>query len=176
MRRSNGRCFIPWIDNLQLRNTTLVVGVTLVCTDIPIRHHLEAYVLLSFTHAVSNTSATKLSLLKKVVIVPQHLPPSTMYLPLLKVAPTSPYKCRLKRSSAVLARVIPLASIRLNNIPNIFGAFIVGCSQRRGERKYPSFLRPSLALPFNGMVESLRYAFNSSHTPNTPYSLSERSI
>ena len=45
MRCSNGRCFIPWIDNLQFRNTTLVVGVTLVCPDIPVRHHLEAYVL-----------------------------------------------------------------------------------------------------------------------------------
>ena len=113
MRCSNGRRFIPWIDNLQFRNTTLVVGVTLVCTDIPIRHHLEAYVLFSFAHVVSNTSATKLSLLKEVVIVPQHLPPSTMYLPLLNVAPASPYKCRLRRSCAVLARVIPLASIRL---------------------------------------------------------------
>ena len=112
MRCSNGRCFIPWIDNLQFRNTSLVVGVTLVYTDIPIRHHLEAYVLFSFAHVVSNTSATKLSLLKKVVIVPQYRLPSTMYLPLLNVAPASPYKCRLKRSCAVLARDIPLTSIR----------------------------------------------------------------
>lgn len=119
MRRSNGRCFIPRIDNLQFRNTTLVVGVALIAPDIPVRHHLEAYVLFSFAHAVSNTSATKLSLLKKVVIVPQYLPPSTMYLPLEKVAPISPYKCRLKRSSAVLARVIPIASIRLIHYLNL---------------------------------------------------------
>ena len=113
MRCSNGRRFILRVNDLQFRNTTLIVSVALVCTVIPIRHHLEAYVFFSFAHVVSNTSATKLSLLKKVVIVPQQLPPSTMYLPLLNVAPDSPYKCRLKRSSAVLARVIPLASIRL---------------------------------------------------------------
>lgn len=50
MRCSNGRCFIPWIDNLQFRNTALVVGVALVPTDIPIRHHLEVYRFLSIAH------------------------------------------------------------------------------------------------------------------------------
>lgn len=43
--------------------------------------------------------------------MPITLPPSVIYFPLEKVAPISPKRCLLSLSSAVLARVTPLASI-----------------------------------------------------------------